>query len=567
MTTATSELPVWRLAWNIAQWRPRLFRKTAALWICFYLVPLLTGWFGGRAFSAVQQGDLTATLVWAFGLFAAEVIQFMFLYLGVLNFIRLWVYIESLLQGNMLAAQVANGHQEAGRPVGSAGESITRFRDDTHDVAWFIDSWLDVMGGVWFTIAALAFMLTINVPATLIVLVPMSSVLLVTLTLDKRVKQYRSADRQATAAVTGFLGDAVAAATSIKVAGAAENAVERLSALTDRRRYTAVRDRVLEDVISVWGAGSIDMGLALVIIASAGAIASGSFGLGALATFLGLLFWLSNLPRMAGRMLARRKQAQVAFEGMRELVADQDPARVAQHRHLPIGASDRDLKRSAPARQPLERLDVVELGASYTRTGKGVAPTSFSMDRGSFTVVTGAVGSGKSTLLKSLVGLLWSGDDLTLGGEVFWNGALVTDRAAFFQPPQAAYLAQVPQLLSDSVADNILLGLGQDPERTIDDALALAAVDDDINLMPAGLDTLIGPRGLRLSGGQRQRVAAARAFVHGPEIVILDDLSSALDVETEVRLWTNLAEAGVTVLAVSHRQVAFDRADQIITLG
>ncbi len=132
-------------------------------------------------------------------------------------------------------------------------------------------------------------------------------------------------------------------------------------------------------------------------------------------------------------------------------------------------------------------------------------------------------------------------------------------------PPNAAFLSQVPQLISDSVADNV--GLGPVTDEALAAALGLAAITDDIDAMPDGVATLIGPRGLRLSGGQRQRLATARALVHVPELVVLDDLSSALDVETELELWRNLADAGMTVLAVSHRAVAFERADQVITLA
>lgn len=85
--------------------------------------------------------------------------------------------------------------------------------------------------------------------------------------------------------------------------------------------------------------------------------------------------------------------------------------------------------------------------------------------------------------------------------------------------------------------------------------------------MPAGLDTVIGPRGIRLSGGQVQRAAAARMFVRNPELLVFDDLSSALDVETEHLLWERLFERRRgTCLVVSHRRATLRRADHIVVL-
>ena len=149
---------------------------------------------------------------------------------------------------------------------------------------------------------------------------------------------------------------------------------------------------------------------------------------------------------------------------------------------------------------------------------------------------------------------------------VRWNGAPVGDPATFFSPPQSAYTPQVPRLFSDTLGNNIMMGL---PEEHVDvkEAIHLAVMEPDLENMPDGLDSLVGSRGVRLSGGQVQRTAAARMFVRRPDLLVFDDLSSALDVETEATLWQRVfAHPDATVLAVSHRRAALRRADKIILL-
>jgi ATP-binding cassette subfamily B protein len=99
-------------------------------------------------------------------------------------------------------------------------------------------------------------------------------------------------------------------------------------------------------------------------------------------------------------------------------------------------------------------------------------------------------------------------------------------------------------------------------------AIYAAVLEEDVAQMPDGLNTVIGPRGMRLSGGQLQRTAAARMFVRQPELLVFDDISSALDVETEQQLWERLfARADApTCLVVSHRRSALRRADHILVL-
>jgi len=176
--------------------------------------------------------------------------------------------------------------------------------------------------------------------------------------------------------------------------------------------------------------------------------------------------------------------------------------------------------------------------------------------RGQLVLVLGPVGSGKSSLLRALAGIVHH------TGELRWNGQLVTEPEWFLRPNQVGYVAQTPRVLSGTIADNIRLGHEVDATS----AVAIAQLEYDVAAAGAGLGLLIGHKGARLSGGQLQRLALARALAARTELLIADDVSSALDVTTELDLWVALREHGVTVVGSTSKRAALARADLVVVL-
>ena len=240
---------------------------------------------------------------------------------------------------------------------------------------------------------------------------------------------------------------------------------------------------------------------------------------------------------------------------------DNAPSELVRHHPLHLSGALPEL--IAPIKRESDRLEILraeKLTFRYPGSSSGIENVSLALRRNSFTVVTGRIGSGKTTLLRTLLGLVPK-----QSGSTFWNAGLIQDAAIFFVPPRCAYTPQIPHLFSDTLANNILLGL---PDDDLNQAIHFAVLKSDVAEMPNQVATLVGPNGVRLSGGQIQRTAAARMFVREPELLVFDDLSSALDVETEQALWERLfqREDKPTCLVVSHRHAVLRRADHIIVL-
>lgn len=474
----------------------------------------------------------------------------------------------ALMRANLFAA-VLRSYGRTGLPI-SAGESVSRFRDDPMIVADALDAVSDLIGRSLFAIGAAVLMWRISPLITLVLFVPLLLSSLIVEALEGRIMAYRNASRAAGGVVTAFLADILAGQLALRVAGAGPRAVARLADLGDARRKAEVRDAVLGGMLDAFNYNLTSVGVGIVLLLSASPIRSGVFSVGDLALFAVFLDALGWYPAEVGRLLSDLKRIDVSMSRMGAMVPNERHSVLVEHRPIDLHAAS-EAHTSAPSpfsvqprssREPLHLLEVVGLTYDHPGVAHGIRDVSFTLQRGTLTVITGRVGSGKSTLLQVLLGLLPRDT-----GEIRWNGIVIDDPATFFVPPRSAFTPQVPRLFSETLRENLLLGR-KSSESGLERAIHTAVLEPDVANLERGLDTLVGARGVRLSGGQIQRAAAARMFLREAELVVFDDLSSALDRGTEAKLWSRLRFGGreQTFVVVSHRPTALQQADQIIAL-
>lgn len=443
------------------------------------------------------------------------------------------------------------------------GETISRFRDDAYTAEDVMD-WTDeiVVHGL-VTLAAIVMLARIDPVMTLVVTLPLVAVGLIAQWASGALTRVREASSQATSEVTGAIGSILAATQLLQASGAEDRAVARIAALNTRRRGTMIRDAISGYAVQAIATTVASLGTGVVMLMAADHLRNGDLSIGEFALFITWFGFVTDFTSNLGGYLATYRQSGVAFARMDSMLGDAPPAALVEHTPLHLTGALPAIESPIPA-DDRHRLDILEAhGLTYRHpeSGRGVQSIDLTVRRGTLTVITGRIGSGKTTMLRTLLGLL-----PTDAGTILWNGQLVSDPATFMVPPRVAYTGQEPRLFSDTVRQNILLGRSCG-HASLASAIHDAVLEPDIAMFDEGLETEVGTRGVRLSGGQIQRTAAARMLIGNPELLVIDDLSSALDVETERLLWSRLLDVGDrTVLAVSHRRAALQRANHIIVL-
>ncbi|MEV0722625.1 ABC transporter ATP-binding protein/permease [Micromonospora purpureochromogenes] len=446
-----------------------------------------------------------------------------------------------------ISLRLVHGQTGARRVSGHTPAEVVAQSGDTERVVQLADNLMDQ----FIALAIVATMTAVTgsfVPALFFAGTMVVSGLAATL-FGPRLERSARGTVAARAAFATALVSALSAARTVKLAGATRPVLTHLAALdtvrSDRQRReisAQVWARSTPSLVSgllpigAWAlylAGGLSAGATLVAVSTLGAARWFAWTTASL---------VSHYP--SARVWTRRTAAMCGVGTYSAAVPGVDLAAGTAPAPVP------------PARRPLRRLELAGFGALHSDGTLAVRDVDLTVDRGQLVLVVGPVGSGKSSLLRALAGIVHH------IGTLRWNGEPVTEPELFLRPQQVGYVGQLPRVLSGTVADNIALGHEVDAAG----AVSTAQLDHDLAAAGGGLGLLIGHKGTRLSGGQLQRLALARALAPRTELLVADDVSSALDVTTELALWAALREHGVTVVGSTSKRAALVRADHVVVL-
>lgn len=208
-------------------------------------------------------------------------------------------------------------------------------------------------------------------------------------------------------------------------------------------------------------------------------------------------------------------------------------------------------------------ISLKNLSFSYNKDKNNLSNISFDIKAGEKIAIIGASGSGKTTISQLIAGFYEKSS-----GDILYNNISIDDIDKKSLRNSVFLVLQMPILFNNTLRFNLTMGENID-DKKIFKALKIAQMDDVLKNMPNGLDTIVGKMGVRLSGGQRQRLSIARMILANPSVVIFDESTSALDVQTETNLFKELKEflKDKTVITIAHRLSSVKNASKIYVLN
>ena len=430
------------------------------------------------------------------------------------------------------------------------GQLMSRATVDLQAVRFFLGYGLVfILQSLVTVLVAGALMFSLNAPLALLTLAPMPLLVWVAFRYGRRNRPASQEVQQRIAELTADVEENVSGIRVVKAFAQEQRQLDRFEAGVGRVYDQSMVSTKLQAFYQPL-LGFIPMiGMAAVLLVGGRQAAHGSISIGDFVAFYGYVAMLTGPVRMLGMALGMAQRAVASGARVFQLL-DRPPRLTA-----PAGAPPLPDGRGA-----IEMRDVT---VAYEGSQPVLRDVNLSVAAGETVALVGPTGSGKTTLA-ALIPRLYD----PVEGAVLIDGADVRDVDPESLRHQVALVSDDAFLFSAPLRENIAYARPAASDEEVRRAASLAGLDEMIESLPDGYETIVGERGLTLSGGQRQRVAIARALIQDPRILILDDATSSLDASTEARVKQALREVmqGRTTVIIGHRLSTIALADRIAVL-
>jgi ATP-binding cassette, subfamily B, bacterial len=436
-----------------------------------------------------------------------------------------------------------------------SGQLISRANSDIRSVQMYMTFGPSILVQCGVSVVAFAFMLSIDVPLAFVAMATMPFVVLVGIKMRQSMFPVSWLIQSRLADVATIVDENINGVRVVKSFAAEEQQLNALAQAAEKVQWGYVKDA---DLRAKWTPAIQNLpqvGLVLVLLFGGYLVIHGHLQLGAILAFNGYLLMMQAPFTLLGMIIMMGQRAAASADRIYEIL-DEHPTVVDRPGAVDLIDCVGDMR--------FDSVDFAYGDPSVGTLGPLVLDHfDLHLRPGETVALVGRTGSGKSTVARLLTRFY----DVT-GGAVRIDGHDVRDLTLASLRAQVGIVLDEPFLFSVSIRDNIAYGRPDADLADIEAAAVAAGADGFIRELPDGYDSIVGERGYTLSGGQRQRIAIARTLLVNPPILILDDATSAIDVQVEQRIHRSLEVLmeGRTTLIIAHRLSTISLADRVVLL-
>ncbi|MGN7357277.1 ABC transporter ATP-binding protein [Paenibacillus sp. SAF-054] len=482
--------------------------------------------------------------------------------IGVVIVKALMQFLSGLLggrMGNYLAYRLRNGCYEKLQVLSfryydtaRTGDLMSRLTGDLEAIRQFIAFGIpQILNTILMVVFGAVVMMTISWQLTLLTMISIPFLVIVALKFENRIHPAFQEMRLALSALTTSVQENITGVRTVKSFAREPYEVDKFSLRNERYKSNQIFASglwsryfpLMELLASVCVVILLGVGGRMVI--------HETLSLGGLVAFFSLIWYIIGPMWNIGYLINNYTQSEASGERVMELL------------NQPIDVQDKDNAIRLNSDEVKGHVTFDHVTFAYGNKLAAIQDISLDAPPGTVIGLLGGTGSGKSTIIQ----LLMHAYNVN-GGSIKLDGVNINDISVQSLRSQIASVFQETFLFSSSIRNNIAYGIKDVSMDEIIRAAKLAKAHDFIMEMADGYDTVVGERGMGLSGGQKQRIAIARALLKNPKILILDDATSAVDMETEHEIQSGFQEVmrGRTTFIIAHRISSLRHADEILVL-